>query len=127
MSSVGGRSLSPISGEIPGEKKFVEVNTQEQLIISTIGIYASKKGQDKYLPLQSPQQILFAPFEQLPRKHIDGETPTSKLIRPQVGNETPISGAGTSTFKGMSQTSTSPMQLLSNKNVSPSQFLASIN
>jgi len=50
-SNPGHRSLSPIGSEIPGEKKFVEVNTQEQLIVSTIGIYASKKGQDKYLPL----------------------------------------------------------------------------
>ena len=45
------------------EKKFVEVNTKEQLITSTIGIYASKKDEDRYVPLQNPQQILFAPFE----------------------------------------------------------------
>ena len=57
-------SLSPLGNEIPGEKKFVEVNTQEQLNISTVGIYASKKGKDRYIPLQSAQQILFAPFEQ---------------------------------------------------------------
>jgi hypothetical protein len=57
------RSMSPIGNEIPGEKKFVEVNTKEQLIISTIGIYASKKNEDRYVPLQNPQQILFAPFE----------------------------------------------------------------
>ena len=53
-SSGGGRvhrSMSPIGNEIPGEKKFVEVNTKEQLIISTIGIYASKKGEDRYVPL----------------------------------------------------------------------------
>ena len=43
--------MSPIGSEIPGEKKFVEVNTKEQLIISSIGIYASKKGEDKYMPL----------------------------------------------------------------------------
>lgn len=56
-SSGGGRvhrSMSPIGNEIPGEKKFVEVNTKEQLIISTIGIYASKKGEDRYVPLQNP-------------------------------------------------------------------------
>jgi hypothetical protein len=43
-SSTGGgnRSCSPMGNEIPGEKKFIEVNTKEQLIISTIGIYASK-------------------------------------------------------------------------------------
>jgi len=44
-----------MGSEVPGEKKFVEVNTKEQLIISTIGIYASKKNEDKYLPLQNPQ------------------------------------------------------------------------
>ena len=45
------RSMSPMGNEIPGEKKFVEVNTKEQLIISTIGMYASKKGEDRYVPL----------------------------------------------------------------------------
>jgi hypothetical protein len=49
------RSLSPIGSEIPGEKKFIEVNTKEQLIISSIGIYASKKGEDKYMPLEKPE------------------------------------------------------------------------
>ena len=49
------RSMSPMGNEIPGEKKFVEVNTKEQLIISTIGMYASKKGEDRYVPLQNPQ------------------------------------------------------------------------
>jgi hypothetical protein len=47
--------MSPIGSEIPGEKKFVEVNTKEQLIISSIGLYASKKGEDRYVPLQNPQ------------------------------------------------------------------------
>jgi len=54
-SRVQPRSMSPIGNEIPGEKKFVEVNTKEQLIISTIGIYASKQGEDRYFPLQNPQ------------------------------------------------------------------------
>jgi len=50
------RSMSPIANnEIPGEKKFIEVNTKEQLIISTIGMYASKKGEDRYVPLVNPQ------------------------------------------------------------------------
>jgi hypothetical protein len=44
-------AASPICNEIPGEKKFVEVNTKEQLIISSIGIYASKKNEDRYVPL----------------------------------------------------------------------------
>jgi hypothetical protein len=49
---VSHKSSSPIGGqEIPGEKKFIEVNTKEQLIISTIGVYASKKGEDRYVPL----------------------------------------------------------------------------
>ena len=47
--------MSPMGNEIPGEKKFIEVNTKEQLIISTIGMYASKKGEDRYVPLQNPQ------------------------------------------------------------------------
>ena len=47
--------MSPISNEIvPGEKKFIEVSTKEQLIISTIGMYASKKGEDRYVPLSHP-------------------------------------------------------------------------
>lgn len=54
-SSTGNRSMSPMGNEIPGEKKFIEVNTKEQLIISTIGMYASKKGEDRYVPLQNPQ------------------------------------------------------------------------
>ena len=59
-----------MGNEIPGEKKFVEVNTKEQLIISTIGIYASKEGEDRYIQLTHPQQILFTPFQQLLRKNV---------------------------------------------------------
>lgn len=47
--------MSPIGSEIPGEKHFVEVNTKEQLIISTVGIYASRVGEDRYVPLQNPE------------------------------------------------------------------------
>ena len=43
--------MSPVGLENPGEKKFIEVNTKEQLIISTVGIYASKKDKDRYLQL----------------------------------------------------------------------------
>ena len=47
-------SCSPLGIDIPGEKKFVEVNTGETLIVSTIGIYASRKGENMYIPLQVP-------------------------------------------------------------------------
>lgn len=49
------KQMSPIGIEIPGEKKFVEVTTGETMIISTFGIYASQKGKDMYMPLQTPQ------------------------------------------------------------------------
>lgn len=96
------RSMSPIGSEIPGEKQFIEVNTQEQLIISTIGIFASRKGEDRYVQLQSPEQILFSPFVQLLRKNVsthgthnegpryyDQKTPVSNA---RMINETPGSG-----------------------------------
>jgi hypothetical protein len=91
--------MSPIGNEIPGEKKFVEVNTKEQLIISTIGIYASKQGEDRYVPLQNPQQILFAPFEQLLRKNVTSGENMRPLMNKGQGET--ISIAGQSSFKGM--------------------------
>ena len=42
-------------GDIPGEKKFIEESTQEQLIISSIGYFASKRGEDRYVPLDDPK------------------------------------------------------------------------
>ena len=47
--------MSPIGSEIPGEKQFIETNTGEALIISNIGIFASRKGEDRYVPLQFPE------------------------------------------------------------------------
>lgn len=103
-SSNGGRlqnrSMSPIGNEIPGEKKFVEVNTKEQLIISSIGIYASKKGEDRYVPLQNPQQILFAPFEQLLRKNVAGGENMRPLVTSKMAGET-ASVAGQYGFKAL--------------------------
>jgi len=52
-------------GIIPGEKKFYEIHTGEQLIVSLIGLFARHKDQDKYMPLQNPVQILYPPFVQL--------------------------------------------------------------
>lgn len=43
--------MSPMGSEIPGEKQFIEQTTGEALIISNIGIFASKKGEDRYVPL----------------------------------------------------------------------------
>ena len=36
-----------------GEKKFVEINTNEQLIISTIGAFGAPKNSDRFMPLTS--------------------------------------------------------------------------
>ena len=41
--------MSPLTYETPGAKRFVEMYTGEQLIVSTQGIYAGKKGEDSYL------------------------------------------------------------------------------
>ena len=47
--------MSPAGSEIPGEKHFVEKTTQETLIVSTFGIYASRKGEDRFVQLQSAE------------------------------------------------------------------------
>ena len=57
--------MSPLSSEMPGEKQFVETTTGETLIVTQIGLYASRKGEDRYVHLQFPEQILVAPFVQL--------------------------------------------------------------
>jgi hypothetical protein len=44
-----------MGSEIPAEKQFVEVSTGEQLIISTIGIYASRQNEDRFVPLHSAE------------------------------------------------------------------------
>ena len=49
------RSHTSFGSEIPGEKQFIEVNTNEQLIISTIGIYGSRQGEDRFVPLESAE------------------------------------------------------------------------
>jgi hypothetical protein len=98
--------ITPLTLQIPGEKKFIEVNTKEQLIISTVGIYASKMGNDKYLPLQSAQQILYPPFEQLRRKSVGPDSRSSN------------------NFKGLNISFTNKFTGLLSKNTSPSQFLA---
>jgi len=41
--------MSLIGSEIPCEKQLIEVNTQEHMVISTIGIFASRKGKDRYV------------------------------------------------------------------------------
>jgi hypothetical protein len=51
------------------------------------------------VPLQNPQQILFAPFEQLLRKNVAGGENMRPLIN-KNGAET-ISIAGQSSFKGV--------------------------
>lgn len=114
--------MSPIGNEIPGEKKFVEVNTKEQLIISTIGIYASKKDEDRYVPLQNPQQILFAPFEQLLRKYV--ATPGENMR--QIVNKKAGESQNGVLMSNASNQSPSPLQGFGKATVSPSQFLASI-
>ena len=83
-------------GNIPGEKKFYEVHTGEQLIVSLIGLFARLKDQDKYMPLQNPIQILYPPFVQLnasiPSKDYNSknkaggsnESPPTKLVKNQL-------------------------------------------
>ena len=38
-----------------GEKKFIEINTNEQLIISSIGAFAAPRDSDKFMPLSNFQ------------------------------------------------------------------------
>lgn len=127
----GNRSMSPIGSEIPGEKQFIETNTGEALIISNIGIFASRKGEDRYVPLQFPEQILFAPFVQLqPRKNLSTMGNNNYVDpgaqRPPMGNvndqQMQVRG-GTQ----LSQGTPSPLDQGFGKNkISPGQFLYSI-
>ena len=46
--------MSPMctsGSEMPCEKQFVETTTGETLVISNIGVFASRKGEDRFVPL----------------------------------------------------------------------------
>lgn len=53
---------------MPGEKQFVEVTTGETMVISNIGVFASRKDENKFVRLQFPEQILYTPFVQLQQR-----------------------------------------------------------
>jgi hypothetical protein len=112
MTSSLQKSFSPFSTEPPAEKKFKEETTGETMIISISGIFASRKGQDKYMQLQSPQQVLYKPFVQLVNKNL--KTPKDERDSVNFANQ-----FGASQLK-----QSPPPQFTQQNNLSPSQFLS---
>lgn len=93
--------MSPAGSEIPGEKHFVEKTTQETLIISTFGVYASRKGEDRFVQLTNVEQILFAPFAQLMKQATS--TPGADTAYRQLNNKSFIKNevTGNNSFRGV--------------------------
>lgn len=63
VSMKDGKTTSPFLNQ--NEKIYVEQNTQEKIIINRNGAFASLKDTDKFLPVNTFQQLLYAPFEQI--------------------------------------------------------------